>query len=331
MYRQVVTTLCLVALVLCSTTSAFTFLAQENGLTEMTIRKYSPSAVDSNPLPGKVVSRIKGASTLNNEGFSWGVTCVAGSTYFALLTNNIEYYMYGIDLTTNQLVINGYSPDSSEMYVQALAYDSTIDALFGIAPNDIVPSWYDVVELDQSKGSIKKKIGSLKLGEYEYTGLYTYDQSTSSMFIVFKQFTNDSSTTQEGMMVINTQSGDVSDAIMFTGYHASDTNLWNIAFDPESKALYGTTSKYIGTERAFVRIDPTSGEITSINNSTEVCSGNGPVIQDGYFISPGHDSVSSSTIYYVNITTGHIDKKYSNSDALSLISFLSVYDDSSDQ
>ncbi|EFA77287.1 hypothetical protein PPL_12498 [Heterostelium album PN500] len=310
--------------------NGFTFLAQENGLTEMTIRSYSPSKVDSNPFPGHVVTRIKGASTLNNNGLSWGVTAVAGTTYYTLLSDGLNYNLYGIDLTNDQLIINGYSPESTEMYVQCLVYDSNSEKLIGISPNSIVPSWFDVVELDQTTGAVKHKLETGKFSDdSEYSGVYAFDQTTSQLFIVFKQFDNSTQTTKEGIIPISTKDGKVSDAIWFTGFNVQDTNLFNLAYDPTSNALYGTTASYIGTERSFVRIDPSNGEITSINNKTEVCGGNGVIIQDGYFISPGHDNVSSNTIYYVSLTTGEIVKKHVNAELFTLISFLTVSDSSS--
>eukprot|EP01133_Synstelium_polycarpum_P018801 gene18801-22487_t len=322
MYKYTVFALLIIAL---ASVSSLEFFAQENGLTEMTIRRFDPSSVTSNPFPGHVVARIKDASTLNNNGLSWGVTAATATTYYALLTNNIEYLLYGIDTTTDAIVINGYSPDNSEMYVQSLVYDAKYDYLIGMSPNSIVPTWFDIVELDQTTGEIKHKLETGKFTEdSEYAGLYAFDPTSSTMYIVFKLFDNSTQTTTEGIIPISTKDGKVDDAIWFSGDASKDTNLYNIAFDPTTNALYGTTATYIGTERQFVKIDPTTGVITSINNATEVCGGNGAIINDGYFISPGHDSVSSNTMYYVSLTTGEIVKKHVNSELFTLISFLTV-------
>eukprot|EP01133_Synstelium_polycarpum_P003493 gene3493-3991_t len=321
MFRQLVVLFALVAM--CSATS--NLIAQENGLTKLTLRSLGAFNVDTNPMPGKVLVELEGASVLLIEGIAYTVSAVRGTSYYAVLAYEADIFLYGVDLVTGEIFIDRYSPNQEQIYVYGLTYDSKSDQLVGLSSIKYsIQSWFDVVVLNPTTGEISK---NCSFGEFPddslYSGIYAFNQDKSELYVVFKQYTNATESTQEGMLVVDTVEGKVTNTVWFSGDNTADMNLYSLVYDSPSQMLYGSTATYVGTEMAFIKIDPSTGVSTLITNSTTVCGGNGPVIIDGLFISPGKDDVSSNTLYYVDLETGAVKNKYSAFSTL--IEFLTVF------
>ncbi|GAM17487.1 hypothetical protein SAMD00019534_006620, partial [Acytostelium subglobosum LB1] len=302
-------------------------IAQENGLDSLTIRSLGTPSIHTNPLPGTELVKLKGTTSLLIDGISFTVNAVVGTNYYVMLAFDVDIFLYGINLETGTVFIDNYSPNQEYIYVYGLSYDAKSDYLIGLSSINYpdVQEFFDVVEIDQSTGAIAK---NFSFGEFPsdtvYSGIYAFNQDDSELYVVFRGYTNASESTQEGMVVVNTLTGQVSRTVWFTGFQSNDMWLNSLAYDPFTKSLVGCTHTYIGTNPAFVRIGTQTAEVVLISNDGTVAGGNGPVIlPGGIFAAPGHDDVSSNTIFYVNTTTGDVLGHHSDTDVL--VEFLQVY------
>ncbi|EFA76239.1 hypothetical protein PPL_10000 [Heterostelium album PN500] len=313
------------AIVCCSGATGPMMIAQENGIDSMTIRSLGVPSLNSNPLPGKEIIKIKEATSLLIDGLAYTVSATIGSKYYVMLAYGSDIFMFGINLDDGSLFIDTYSPNQEQIYVYGLSYDSKSNYLIGLSSLPYsVPSYFDVVEIDQNSGAISK---NFSFGEFPagsvYSGIYAFNQDASELYVVYRQYTNASESTQEGMVVVNTLTGKVSRSFWFTGFQAADMWLYSLVYDPQSQQLIGSTANYVGTNPAFVSISPATGLVTLISSSAEY-SGNGPtILPGGIFVSPGHTDISSNTLYYVNITNGELLTKHSSFDVL--VEFLALY------
>eukprot|EP01132_Coremiostelium_polycephalum_P005531 gene5531-6890_t len=310
--------------------SNYLMVGMEPGLSSTTIRTFGPASANNNPFPGKVVAKLNGATTLLIDGLSYSVSAVRGTSYYVLLQYDVDIFLYGIDLNSGDLFINRFSENQAEMYVYALAYDATYDNLIGLSSIRFQDqSWFDVVLLNPETGAFSK---NLTFGEFPngalYSGIYAFDQDNSRLFVGFKQYTNATESTQEGLVVIDTQHGTILDTFWLSGWGAQDVWLHSLVYDTQTSMLYGASSTYVGTNNAFVNINPATGFISLITNTTTVYGGLGPVIipDSGLFVCPGKESISSRSIYYVNLSNGKEVNEHSN--VMVNVQFLSLYQSS---
>eukprot|EP01133_Synstelium_polycarpum_P006776 gene6776-7876_t len=160
-----------------------------------------------------------------------------------------------------------------------------------------------------------------------YSGLYTYDQAESMMYVLFRTFDNTTGgVTLEGFVKIDTgKAQQVGEPIWLNGWTSSDLALYNFVYDQASQSLVGASSDTAGGDNAYVRINPINGTVTPITQK-DVCNGLGPTIlpsSSGILVSAGREDTQSNTLYYINATTGSLITKHSN--LFVDLAFLSIY------
>ncbi|EGC39238.1 hypothetical protein DICPUDRAFT_148002 [Dictyostelium purpureum] len=312
-------------------TKANNLVGLEVDSSSVTIKTFNYQGSKSNPLPGNKLLKLSGAQPFRVSAYeeSYVVSAVRGSDYYVVLANTNEYnqgtFLYAINLNSNELFIKGYSPVNL-LYIVGLTYNAKSDQLVAVSSMnyDALEPYFDVVLIDPTTGEISKNLttGNSYPDNTWYSGLYTSSESLGEIYILYQSMDEQTNNTISGFTTINAIDGTF---VSNTWLNSNNNFVYSFTFNEATQMILSTLSDFDGKNLQFVSINPSNGDITTINkNSDQVCAGSGPVVIDGIFLSPGKEPKPSHQLFLVDTNSGNIEKDYLNI-LMSGISYLSAY------
>lgn len=91
----------------------FFLLKKTVDTTSVSVRTFQYNGADGSSIfPGKNLVKIAGAQPFRVSAYeeSYIVSAIKGWDYYVILANGQDTLLYGIDLQTGEIFINGYSP-----------------------------------------------------------------------------------------------------------------------------------------------------------------------------------------------------------------------------